>query len=704
MNPFSMNFVAEFAELLTTALFHFVWQGAVLTLILLVTVKLLDVRTARLRYLLSVGTLLMMGMAPIVTAMLHHQGNSQPQHSPVEMSGQSNPIIEEHTAINAINSTGRIVADLQKGSATPWNPSIEVYVLFAWLVGVSILSTRLAIGFGVTLWIRVNVKPLSDEFEQRVRILSDRLSVDARQRVFACVRVGQAVAVGFIRPVVLIPASWLTQLTPQMIEAIIAHELAHIRRWDLWVNLVQRIIETLLFYHPAVWWLSSRIRLEREMCCDEIAAGCFDRVLYARSLESVAKIGQGNLLMATSINGGKKMKLLNRIRYLLGLAPADAAGNWWAVGFVAMILPFAAAVAFSLSAVATPSVATADNDSAESKAIEKIVAISPQAKAVTVTQQYVCQIHSRRHIDVRALETGYLKAVPVKEGQAVKEGEVMFEIVPVLYKAKLDAALAERDLAQLELNNTKKLADKQGVSQNEVKLFEAKLAKAQANADLAEAELNFTKVRAPFDGIVDLLKEQGSLVKEGEILATLSDNSLVRVYFNVPEARYLEHMTDLSQRKEDLQIELILANGKKFGQVGKFGAIKADFNSETGTIPFRADFPNPDRLLRHGQRGTVLISRVLNDAIVIPQRATFEVLNKRYVYVVDKEDVAHLREIVIQNELEDLFVIKKGVGVDDKIILEGIRQVHDGEKVEYEDRAQKRSVRRSPRRRTIGGN
>ena len=91
----------------------------------------------------------------------------------------------------------------------------------------------------------------------------------------------------------------------------------------------------------------------------------------------------------------------------------------------------------------------------------------------------------------------------------MKEGEVMFEIVPVLYKARWDAAVAERDLAQLELNNTKKLADKQGVSQNEVKLFEAKLAKAQANADLAEAELNFTKVKAPFDGIVDRLKAAG---------------------------------------------------------------------------------------------------------------------------------------------------------------------------------------------------
>jgi membrane fusion protein, multidrug efflux system len=291
---------------------------------------------------------------------------------------------------------------------------------------------------------------------------------------------------------------------------------------------------------------------------------------------------------------------------------------------------------------------------------------------------------------VRALNTGYLMPIPIKEGQAVKEGALMFEIVPVVYKARWEAAVADRDLAQLEFNNTRRLAEKQGVSQFEVKMFETKLAKAQANADLAEAELNFTKVKAPFDGIVDLRTGQGSLVTEGEVLATLSDNSLVWVYFNVPEARYLELMTEVSQPKEAPKIELILANGKKFGQAGQLGAIKADFNSESATISFRADFPNPDRLLRHGQSGTVLISRVMKDAIVIPQRATFEVLGKRYVYVVDKEDVAHLREVVVQNELHDLFVIKRGVGLDDKIIIEGIRQVHDGEKVEYEDRTQKR--------------
>jgi membrane fusion protein (multidrug efflux system) len=317
----------------------------------------------------------------------------------------------------------------------------------------------------------------------------------------------------------------------------------------------------------------------------------------------------------------------------------------------------------------------------------KIMVTSPMAKDVIITQEYVCQIHSRRHINVRALENGYLKAIPIKEGQAVKTGELMFEIVPILYKARLDAEVAERDLAQLELNNTKRLADKQGVSQNEVRLFEAKLAKAQAKADLALAELNFATVRAPFDGIIDRLHEQqGSLVKEGDILTTLSDNSVMWVYFNVTEKRYLEYMAETGQNKQSPDIELMLANHSKFPQIGKIGAIEANFNNETGNIAFRADFPNPDGLLRHGQTGTVLINRVLKGAIVIPQRATFENLAKRYVYVVGKDDVVHQREIVIDHELEDIFVIGRGLDVNDRIVLEGIRQVRDEEKVEYEFR------------------
>lgn len=318
----------------------------------------------------------------------------------------------------------------------------------------------------------------------------------------------------------------------------------------------------------------------------------------------------------------------------------------------------------------------------------KIVVTSPKAKDVVITQQFVCQIHSQRHIKVRALQNGYLEAIPVKEGQAVKKGDVLFKVIPILYKAKLDAELAEAQLAQLELNNTKRLFDQKVVSIQEVALYEAKLAKARAKAKLAEAELNFTQVTAPFDGIIDRLHEQhGSLIKEGDVLTTLSDNSLMWVYFNVPEARYLEYMTTPASDNEEQQIELVLANGSKFRQVGKIGAIEAKFNNETGNIPFRADFPNPNRLLRHGMTGNVLLHKTLHNAVVIPQRATFEILDKQYVYVVDKDDVVHQRAIVIQNELDDIFVIKTGLGVDDKIVYEGTRQVHDSEKVEYEFRS-----------------
>ncbi|MCA9237124.1 MAG: efflux RND transporter periplasmic adaptor subunit [Planctomycetales bacterium] len=331
---------------------------------------------------------------------------------------------------------------------------------------------------------------------------------------------------------------------------------------------------------------------------------------------------------------------------------------------------------------------SSDEQHSEEEHLEhKILATSPVAEDVISTQQYVCQIHSRRHIEVRALEGGYLEAIPVHEGQIVEEGELMFKIIPTLYQAKLDAEAAEADLARIELANTKKLHERGGVSEREVALYEAKYAKAQAQLKLARAELNFANIRAPFPGIIDrLYEQQGSLIEEGDVLTTLSDNSVMWVYFNVPEARYLEYKAGLDKDKANLQVELKLANHETFPQPGEISTIEADFNNETGNIKFRADFPNPDGLLRHGQTGTILIHRELKDAIVIPQRATFEILAKRYAYVIGDDGVVHQREIVIQTEMDDIFVIKEGLKAGEKIVLEGIRQVRDGDKVEYEFR------------------
>ena len=314
----------------------------------------------------------------------------------------------------------------------------------------------------------------------------------------------------------------------------------------------------------------------------------------------------------------------------------------------------------------------------------QIVLTRPMAVDVTIPQQYVCQIHAHRHIDIRALEKGYLDEIKVREGQSVKRGDLLFKIVPTLSKAKADAELAETEIAQQELNNTRKLAAKKVVAENEVKLFEAKLARAQAKANLALAGSNPATVTAPFDGLIGrLLEQQGSLVKEGDAVTTLSDNSVMWVYFNLPEKRYLEYMAETDQNQRPLDVVLTLANRSKFPQVGKIGAIEAQFNNQTGNIAFRADFPNPDGVLRHGQSGIVVIQRKVHDAIVIPSRATYEIADKRYVYVVNKADVVHRREVVVRDEMDDIFVIEKGVGVGDRIVLEGIRQVRDGEKVKY---------------------
>lgn len=320
----------------------------------------------------------------------------------------------------------------------------------------------------------------------------------------------------------------------------------------------------------------------------------------------------------------------------------------------------------------------------------KILVTSPVAKDVISTQHYVCQIHSRNHIDVRAIEGGYLQEILVNEGQAVKKGDLLFKIMPVLYKAKLDSDIAEANLAQIELLNTEKLFEQKIVAQPEVALAKAKLAKAQAKVNLAQAELNFADIKAPFDGIVDRQRDQlGSLIDEGAVLTTLSDNAVMWVYFNVPEAHYLEYKAAMDEKNNqaDLNIDLTLANHNKFSQTGRISAVEADFNNKTGNIAFRADFPNPDGLLRHGQTGTVLLHHTIKNALVIPQRAKYDILAKNYVFVVDEDDVVHQREIVIQNEQDDIYLIEEGLDANDKIILEGIRQVRDGEKVEYEFQA-----------------
>lgn len=323
--------------------------------------------------------------------------------------------------------------------------------------------------------------------------------------------------------------------------------------------------------------------------------------------------------------------------------------------------------------------------SEKEEAVEtKYLATSPLRTDTTLVKNYVCQIRSIRHIELRTQERGYLEKIYVDEGQFVKKGQLLFQIMPSLYNAEVQKAGAEVNFAEIEYRNTKGLADSNVVAPNELAMSRAKLNKAKAELALAQVHRDFTEIRAPFDGIVGRFQTKlGSLVDEGELLSTLSDNSLMWVYFNVPEAEYLNFRTNAA--KENLStVNLLMANNQLFDTSGVVETIEADFNNENGNIAFRATFPNKKGLLRNGGTGNIQMTIPVKNAILIPQKATFEVLEKKYVFVVDKNNVAHQKEITLGGEMPDLYIVKDGLTENDRLIIEGIRKVKNNEKITFD--------------------
>lgn len=302
----------------------------------------------------------------------------------------------------------------------------------------------------------------------------------------------------------------------------------------------------------------------------------------------------------------------------------------------------------------------------------------PLRKSMALTKEYVARIRAIQHVDLRALERGYLQDTFVDEGQMVRRGAKMFQLQPLIYQAEAQKAKAELARARVELANAKMLADKNIVSPNEFALAKANYDKARAELSLANARKDFTLIRAPFDGIMGHLQvRRGSLLDEGDTLTTLADNSKIWVYFNVSEAEYLDRQTQ-SAKKHPTAVQLLMANGKTYTRPGKIEAIIADFNVENGTIPFRATFPNPDGLLRHGETGKVLMKVPFNDALLIPKKATFDVLDKKYVYVVDEQNTIKSRLITTAAETTETFLVGSGLRETDRILYEGLRKVQDG--------------------------
>ena len=307
MSHFANWISPEILRTLGWTLLHFLWQGAGLAALFAVAAAVC--RNASTRYALAVSALVLMMVSPVVTfTWLRAQGNPAVQTGAERALTWARPSTQHSTALSGSR------APIAESSAE--RPTGMLWLVEAWFLGVLLLSLRTAGGLIlIERMRRRESKPVGAELYAKCVALQRRMGLDRVIRYCECHRLDAPAVLGWFRPVVLLPVRALTGLTEAQIEAVIAHELAHIRRLDCFVNLFQIATETLLFYHPAVWWVSQRIRAERENCCDDEAIViCGDAVNYARALTLMEEWRTAPALMMAANRG----PLAERVMRLLG--------------------------------------------------------------------------------------------------------------------------------------------------------------------------------------------------------------------------------------------------------------------------------------------------------------------------------------------------------------------------------------------------
>lgn len=392
------------AQAVAWALLQFVWQGALAAAATGVALLALRRSAADIRYVVSTIGLAVMLTLPAVSGVQQYRARvgDDAQGAPGTSLALPAAIQMTHRgttrAPRVAPAATREQGPTGLGAASGFDPEgVAPVLMLVWIVGVTMLSVRLLTGW---IWVQRlrthGAAPAHEGWQRMAARLSRRLHIGRAIALLESTLVDVPTVIGWLKPVVLLPASALAALSPGQVEAILAHELAHIRRHDYLVNLLQTLVETLLFYHPAVWWLSRRIRIERENCCDDLAVSlCGDPVAYASALADLEALRPAQSVFARrhedqtvlAATGGS---LLNRVRRLLG-APTAHSGRApaWLAGCVALLLVGGIAVGadglrgdqtpvVAVRATAAPSAAVASDDT-ERRVQPAVVATAPAA-------------------------------------------------------------------------------------------------------------------------------------------------------------------------------------------------------------------------------------------------------------------------------------------------------------------------------------
>jgi len=324
------------AQAIGWALLHLLWQATIVAAILAAVLALIPRQSANARYSAACGALGLVFALFIATSWRAYD----PAVAPVT----SAPLSESQAMRITVTNVPAVLASM---AAETWRDRMMSMVAGArqslpsivaiWLTGVVFLSSRLLL-----TWMRArrlantNAQPANIQWQRVARRLSDALGLRRAVRLLESAAVEVPSVIGMLRPVILLPASTLTGLTPEQIEMVLAHELAHIRRHDFLVNLLQAVVETLMFYHPAVWWMSRRVRIERENCCDDMAvAVCGNPIQYAKALTRLEELRSAPSLLVAA-NGGS---LFDRIRRIAGgRAESTAVSARWAAAMITLVV------------------------------------------------------------------------------------------------------------------------------------------------------------------------------------------------------------------------------------------------------------------------------------------------------------------------------------------------------------------------------
>ncbi|MBO9201560.1 MULTISPECIES: efflux RND transporter periplasmic adaptor subunit [Niastella] len=321
--------------------------------------------------------------------------------------------------------------------------------------------------------------------------------------------------------------------------------------------------------------------------------------------------------------------------------------------------------------------------------------------SAVVNQDYPATIQGIRNVEIRPKIDGYIDAIYVDEGAAVKKGQLLFRINAPQYEqnvrtaeANINIAKANVDAAQMQVNKVRPLVEKDIVSSYELEsaqytLQSKKAALAQANAELKNAQLNqsYTTIYSPSNGVMGLLPFKiGSLVSSNTVnpLTTVSDIKTIYAYFSINEKQGLDFFqhskgNTVQQKLQTLPpVTLLLANGMPLPDAGKIETASGLINAQTGAINMRATFSNPDGLVHSGSSAVVRIPQGIDTALLVPQKATYQIQGKLFVYRVDNDNKVNSVEVIPQATTGQFFVIKEGLRPGDHIVADGIASLREG--------------------------